>query len=369
MLPVNCGAANLWTTDVGRINFNETSSFTSRHRSPSSGTGLADITVAEILEIYKDDTDLLKHILTAKAEEDKRRTAEEIRRAEEARLQSKYLDLHLEQQRQNNDPSSLVDNFVNGSFCSFAGVSSNELTPDWLSMQASEPVPIMSPMPSVSQYPHDTPPSPTSTVLRPSSPFTSFEVPFADLSISASSSPEPHEIPSHAFTSAPPVPSTPPPLPPSLPAKERACKRTLSRTRSQRRPPVSGKKKNRSSAPLPTSSPQPAASEPGSSSSTTEQQLDHDKVMEALRAKIRRSSNPNPQSSTPIEEPMEPASMSPTGMLLLDLKNPRRLFPVRRQAAAPRVPVVRRLRPFVTAHNHCDKSKSGESPAMSSEDT
>lgn len=32
---------------------------------------LADITVADILERYKHDTDLLKHILLAKTEEDK----------------------------------------------------------------------------------------------------------------------------------------------------------------------------------------------------------------------------------------------------------------------------------------------------------
>lgn len=32
---------------------------------------IGDITVGEILELYKHDTDLLKHILTAKAEEDK----------------------------------------------------------------------------------------------------------------------------------------------------------------------------------------------------------------------------------------------------------------------------------------------------------
>lgn len=36
---------------------------------------LADITVAEILETYKHDTDLLKHILAAKTEEDKVRIA------------------------------------------------------------------------------------------------------------------------------------------------------------------------------------------------------------------------------------------------------------------------------------------------------
>lgn len=32
---------------------------------------LSDISVGEILDIYKNDTDLLKHILAAKTEEDK----------------------------------------------------------------------------------------------------------------------------------------------------------------------------------------------------------------------------------------------------------------------------------------------------------
>jgi hypothetical protein len=38
---------------------------------PLEKTSLADISVGEILDIYRSDTDLLKHILAAKAEEDK----------------------------------------------------------------------------------------------------------------------------------------------------------------------------------------------------------------------------------------------------------------------------------------------------------
>lgn len=37
----------------------------------SISNSLVDLTVGEILELYKHDTDLLKHILVAKAEEDK----------------------------------------------------------------------------------------------------------------------------------------------------------------------------------------------------------------------------------------------------------------------------------------------------------
>lgn len=37
----------------------------------NSYNSLVDVTVGEILEIYKNDTELLKHILIAKAEEDK----------------------------------------------------------------------------------------------------------------------------------------------------------------------------------------------------------------------------------------------------------------------------------------------------------
>ncbi|CAO3637373.1 unnamed protein product [Cunninghamella echinulata] len=103
-----------------------------------------------------------------------------------------------------------------------------------------------------------------------------------------------------------------------------------------------------------------------------EPHLDHGKVMEALRAKLKRTSNPLSSSSSSSlssnffssrkeEEETVIQPMSPQGMLLLDLKNPRKVFPNnghnKRTSMNPRVAVLRRPRPFTSAHNHCEKTK------------
>lgn len=50
--------------DQGNDDMNSTSNWVEK-------LTLSDISVGEILDIYKNDTDLLKHILAAKTEEDK----------------------------------------------------------------------------------------------------------------------------------------------------------------------------------------------------------------------------------------------------------------------------------------------------------
>ncbi|KAI8377837.1 uncharacterized protein BYT42DRAFT_614489 [Radiomyces spectabilis] len=64
-------------------------------------SAVTELSVTELVNMYKDDMDMLKQVLAAKAEEDKesiflphqpRRTAEEIRLTEEARLQYKLID-------------------------------------------------------------------------------------------------------------------------------------------------------------------------------------------------------------------------------------------------------------------------------------
>lgn len=52
--------------------------------------------VNDILSLYKHDTDLLKHVLAAKAQEDRRKTAEEFRQVEEARLRFKFTDFEMD---------------------------------------------------------------------------------------------------------------------------------------------------------------------------------------------------------------------------------------------------------------------------------
>ncbi|KAL7336113.1 ATP-dependent RNA helicase [Mucor circinelloides] len=342
---------------------------------------LSDISVGEILDTYKNDTDLLKHILAAKTEEDKRRAAEEIRRAEEARLQSKFIDLQLDQNRR----SSLLDD-TNTSL----GLSAT----DWLSQVNSND--LLSPT-----FMNNTPPSPSQ--LQPLSPYTLFEVPFADLNLSAPSSPEPNNA-SHpppilvekvSLTDDPPPPppskqeensdsntnnttnnansainstnakpldattttttattdntdmlSPPPPPPPapSLQVRERgSCKRTLSRTRSTRKPSIRVLSKKRYQ--------QPSTISHNSGKDEAEQAkeelpLDHDKVMEALRAKLQRSTQQQKEQNNVKEEY---TSMSPSGILLLDLKNPKKSFPIRPKAT-PRASVVRKPNSFISAH-------------------
>ncbi|CAG8727674.1 8454_t:CDS:2 [Gigaspora margarita] len=54
-----------------------------------------DISLREILDTYRDNNDLLKQILTAKAEEDKRRAEEEKYKTEAVRLQCKQVELEM----------------------------------------------------------------------------------------------------------------------------------------------------------------------------------------------------------------------------------------------------------------------------------
>ncbi|ORZ13541.1 hypothetical protein BCR42DRAFT_492941 [Absidia repens] len=448
MLPQEVDASSgLWSNNSSNASLNEytlpnaTSSSTSlqqqeHYQNGPSSLGLSDISVSDILEVYKHDTELLKHILLAKTEEDKRRTAEEVRRAEEARLQTKYLDLNWEQRQHFSDPSTFTNEFLSGSLGSLA-VSSAEAIPDWLSIDPGNTMATLSPSPITTSltYFDQNPPSPTTTSP---SPFvtTSFDAPFAaDLSKSVASSPESltsfgkiprnsnkatttatnsssslsssstttlaysavdsnHQQDNTSHTngnnysqqSALPYEATLLHAPASAPENntqpaKSACKRTLSRTRSQRRPVVApGKKKNR---------PIPLPQQPSSTTTTPtlpvkdENQLDHVTVMEALRAKLRRSSNPPAEAAsnstttgggdgnnknnkliwpTSLEEIVDPPQpMSPQGMLLLDLKNPRRIFPNnnnnKRTMMNPKVAVLRRPKPFTSAHNHCEKSK------------
>ncbi|KAI8345356.1 hypothetical protein BD560DRAFT_411611 [Blakeslea trispora] len=319
------------------------------HTGFSDKLSLSDITVAEILDTYKHDTELLKHILAAKTEEDKRRGAEEIRRAEEARLQSKFIDLQLDQHRQ----SSVLDD-------SSLGLSAS----DWLSQVNSND--LLSP----SSFLNNTPPSPSH--LQPLSPYTLFEVPFADLNLSAPSSPEANKntpvlVEKITLTDDPPMslqdvqendtqnkPSDTltPPIPPT-PKERNSCKRTLSRTRSTRKPSIKVlAKKNRS---------QPSSTVTEDKSHDVDESvekvkedlpLDHDKVMEALRAKLQRSTQQQKEQKSVKEEI---TSMSPSGILLLDLKNPRRSFPVRPKTT-PRASVVKRPNSFVSAHKPKEQS-------------
>lgn len=209
---------------------------------------------------------------------------------------------------------------------------------------------------------NNTPPSPSQ--LQPLSPYTLFEVPFADLNLSAPSSPEPqvpplliekislidNEISNNNSNNNNTILPPPPPPPPNLQVNKQergSCKRTLSRTRSTRKPSIKAlSKKNRS---------QPKQEEEIDEAAQNlvkeELPLDHDKVMEALRAKLQRSTQQQKEQKNVKEDIM--SSMSPSGILLLDLKNPKKSFPVRPKAT-PRASVVRKPNSFISAHKPKD---------------
>jgi hypothetical protein len=74
-----------------------------------------------------------------------------------------------------------------------------------------------------------------------------------------------------------------------------------------------------------------------SASPPSTQPLDHDKVMEALRAKLRKSSSPYQISRPkPSPEPVPPPNTYPTtGVLLLNLKSRRRKSSVTKRSSKP----------------------------------
>lgn len=281
-------------------------------------------------------------------------------------MHSKFIDLQLDQNRRSSailDDTSLGNyilllyyrQYVKVTLFYFKsqGLPSN----DWLSQVNSND--LLSP-----SFLNNTPPSPSQ--LQPLSPYTLFEVPFADLNLSAPSSPEPNNPPPLLIEkintsdstkgpkteATPMITSPPPPPPPAVPnlqVKERAsCKRTLSRTRSTRKPSIKAlSKKNRSQTQ------QPKSEEENLDATVKEElPLDHNKVMEALRAKLQRSTQQQKEQKNVKEEI---TSMSPSGILLLDLKNPKKSFPVRPKAT-PRASVVRKPNSFISAHKPKEQS-------------
>lgn len=213
--------------------------------------------------------------------------------------------------------------------------------------------------------------SPSFLNNTPPSPYTLFDASLStELNLSAPSSPEPNNptallVEKISLTDDPPPTPTsneksenvPPPSPPPNNKEKASCKRTFSRTRSTRKPSVRVlAKKNRY---LQQQNGE-GGDEKGVISSKENEKgvqgdekkkddsppLDHDTVMEALRAKLKRSSQQLKEQNNTKEEF---TSMSPSGILLLDLKNPKKSFPLRGRAT-PRVSVVRKPNSFISAH-------------------
>ncbi|ORZ11212.1 hypothetical protein BCR42DRAFT_421759 [Absidia repens] len=72
------------------------SSLAQSFQTKSPPDNFSHLSVSEILSTYKHDTDLMKHVLAAKAQEDRRKTAEEFRQMEEARLRFRFSDFDMD---------------------------------------------------------------------------------------------------------------------------------------------------------------------------------------------------------------------------------------------------------------------------------
>ncbi|KAL0089730.1 hypothetical protein F4703DRAFT_1926485 [Phycomyces blakesleeanus] len=296
----------------------------------ASLTGLSTITVGEILEKYQNNVDLLKHILIAKTQEDKRRTAEEIRLAEEARLQNKYLDFELNHHRRSrSEPSFSQDLHHEPSADPLMLPNTSDIDTSWLSsLQAGSDISAMSPFATGSSL-HDfnSPPSPSQSIILPS-PYMSFDVPFSNLSLSVASSPEPIEL-AQSLTMSPKASESQASSPGSSSlSKTRYKRRSFTETlRPEGRNKLSGKsirKSRKSITPPLEEEEENKAKDKQDNEEVSPQSLDHNTVMEALRAKLRRSSQ-NQKSS---KERTPPASS--TSVLFLDLHSRRKTFPGRR---------------------------------------
>ncbi|KAF7726150.1 hypothetical protein EC973_009042 [Apophysomyces ossiformis] len=218
--------------------------------------------------------------------------AEEIRQAEEARLHSKYIDLQLNQHKRSSQQLSLGETTTHERLDGPSSTSVLSTEDDWFSCSTGNNLPvILSPFvpPSRPEYAASNSPSIASGITT--SPYMSFDTPFADLSLSTASSPEPNM----AETSSA--------------AQQRSEASSSSQTKKT--------SKRSFSFPGDPSRMQHQTKKSDTFSSTdTDEPLDHGKVMEALRAKLRRSSSPYHKGT----QDQSTNTTSRTGVLLLNLK-------------------------------------------------
>ncbi|RIA98404.1 hypothetical protein C1645_750181 [Glomus cerebriforme] len=121
-----------------------------------------DISLREILDMYRDNHDLLKQILSAKSEEDKRRTEEGKYKTEQIRLQYKQVELEI--LREQKKPPTIYTGVppVNTSTPGFNVKSPSDVHSPYLSI----------PPPIDAHFPATTPTSATPRLSPPSSATT-----------------------------------------------------------------------------------------------------------------------------------------------------------------------------------------------------
>ncbi|KAI8088031.1 uncharacterized protein B0P05DRAFT_354724 [Gilbertella persicaria] len=309
-----------------------------------------DMSFDEFLSRYHDNSQLLDHILAAKTQEEKRKTAEELRQAEEARLQDKFIQYELNQHQdtpigRNVDPFlddlmgghsqastsslfavSLMDQhsqFSDHSSSLQAGINTSPSLPITTSeFQYMETISIASSSPSLDLISpthfdvyHDNNSGMVMSCSPPDMDLPLFPSTLTTAPIVPSSRPIPRQNSDSSSASSKKTTPNSSPKPHSASTTSRkGAHRTLSYESVMNLGELNMNKNDNKNK-------MKAASPPNT------QPLDHDKVMEALRAKLRRSTspyqNPRPKPS-PEPTPPPPNTYPTTGVLLLNLKNRRR---------------------------------------------
>ncbi|KAI8388210.1 uncharacterized protein BYT42DRAFT_226432 [Radiomyces spectabilis] len=225
--------------------------------SPTRSSPSSSMTVKEILDRYSEDPDILKHILMAKVEEDKKQTAKDVLKTEHARIHLKQLDMEILRWTQSGYPPQQQP------YPSRVMPTNGAGDPSLMPKINAPPPPI------VTQHTHHAPPSP---VVYPHSAHPLCP-PTAPSAASANAKPT-------SWASSHPPQYRMQPIHP-----------TTSNTNDD----VSQKRSR------------------ASISNGEEDRLSHDKVMEALKAKIQRGASIQSKRLPSLPKPPSPPSVSYSG--------------------------------------------------------
>ncbi|CEP14065.1 hypothetical protein [Parasitella parasitica] len=245
------------------------------HSKPASNPNMSDITVKEILDRYNEDPELLKYILTAKSEEDKKKAAKDTLKAEEARIQLRHMDLEFA--REQSKASARFE---------------RPIYPPGYPQPYPHSVAAIHPQPQLVSHPS-----------HPHHPYPYYGLaPVQQQVLARFNNQSQHGPGQQQQPASPSIPyphSAHPLCPP--PADEKNFPSRLPQFR-QTSPSAAlseeSKKRNRSSISLP--------------NDIEQDKISHNKVMEALKAKIQRSNGgpPSPLTASPIRPPASSSAQS-----------------------------------------------------------
>ncbi|KAI8087027.1 uncharacterized protein B0P05DRAFT_602816 [Gilbertella persicaria] len=280
-----------------------------------------DITVKEILDRYSDDPEILKYILTAKSEEDKKKAARDTLKAEEARIRLRQMDLEIAKETKQETPVQVIPQ----------------------PPLPQQPV-IQTPVhhPSYGPY-YGLAPVQQQVLAR-------FHYP------PNYGPPQQHQAPSSPSV---PYPHSAHPLCP--PSNSERLQPPSFRQISPTSPREDSKKRNRSSISLPHEQSEP------------QDKLSHNKVMEALKAKIQRGGNgggpPSPLTASPVVRPPPEKKRKPTLPRPVLIEQPKTSSSPSPRSAKPILPPIdTSLGRILPAHmsSNSNNNNNGSSSSSSS---